>query len=415
MNKNNTYRASLRKSTEQLASSSNAPPIIISETAVPIKPKAVRLKPSANHTSDIAFRCDVSVQAASLTLDEESVGIGNEKSESIVLYRPIAQPFPSSALLKKFEDYEEHKYTLQDAHFQSPQAHQVSCGQPIMNLHQSLTPFCAYDSKKTKVKSQQTTNNGDQNSSDGYNWRKYGQKHVKGIGYPRAYYRCTHPCCSVKKMVEKSKDGEISEIVYRGEHNHPKPQKIKQSSALGLREQEAVIDGNGRNFKSDLLVNDSHLEDNFFENKTESCGLEGILDDSITWKTMYSDDSYLVYPTVSPGFGADCRGEEDSEFAAMDGFEKKSPERKHDDNTKEYSMKPQKTSIPKVVASINCNHPSDDGYHWRKYGQKVVKGNSFPRNYYRCTNQNCRARKYVERASDDPASFITTYEGDHKH
>lgn len=61
-------------------------------------------------------------------------------------------------------------------------------------------------------------------SSDGYNWRKYGQKQVKGSEYPRSYYKCTHPKCPVKKKVERSLDDQIAEIVYKGEHNHPKPQ-----------------------------------------------------------------------------------------------------------------------------------------------------------------------------------------------
>ncbi|KAJ9160224.1 hypothetical protein P3X46_025645 [Hevea brasiliensis] len=54
-----------------------------------------------------------------------------------------------------------------------------------------------------------------------YNWRKHGQKQVKGSVYPLSYYRCTHPNCLVKKKVVRSLDGYIAEIVYGGEHNHP--------------------------------------------------------------------------------------------------------------------------------------------------------------------------------------------------
>lgn len=57
----------------------------------------------------------------------------------------------------------------------------------------------------------------------------------------------------------------------------------------------------------------------------------------------------------------------------------------------------------------------DDGYRWRKYGQKAVKNSPFPRSYYRCTNSKCTVKKRVERSSDDPSVVITTYEGQHCH
>lgn len=57
----------------------------------------------------------------------------------------------------------------------------------------------------------------------------------------------------------------------------------------------------------------------------------------------------------------------------------------------------------------------DDGYKWRKYGQKVVKNTLHPRSYYRCTQDNCRVKKRVERLAEDPRMVITTYEGRHIH
>jgi len=71
----------------------------------------------------------------------------------------------------------------------------------------------------------------DRTSDDGYNWRKYGQKLVKGSEYPRSYYKCTHPNCEVKKLFERSPDGQITEIIYKGTHDHPKPQPNRRLAA----------------------------------------------------------------------------------------------------------------------------------------------------------------------------------------
>ncbi|CAA6662211.1 unnamed protein product [Spirodela intermedia] len=57
----------------------------------------------------------------------------------------------------------------------------------------------------------------------------------------------------------------------------------------------------------------------------------------------------------------------------------------------------------------------DDGYRWRKYGQKAVKNGPFPRSYYRCTTALCGVKKRVERSAEDPSVVVTTYEGQHTH
>ncbi|XP_022140884.1 probable WRKY transcription factor 53 isoform X2 [Momordica charantia] len=58
----------------------------------------------------------------------------------------------------------------------------------------------------------------------------------------------------------------------------------------------------------------------------------------------------------------------------------------------------------------------DDGFCWRKYGQKDILGAKHPRGYYRCTHKNlqgCLATKQVQRSDDDPTVFEITYRGNH--
>ncbi|KAI4356090.1 hypothetical protein L6164_000138 [Bauhinia variegata] len=217
-------------------------------------------------------------------------------------------------------------------------------------------------------------------SEDGYNWRKYGQKQVKGSENPRSYYKCTHANCSMKKKVERSLvDGQITEIVYKGSHNHPKPQSNRRTSSQSIQPSSSCTNSG----ISDQMEPVSMHED--------SSGSFGDDDFEQTSQTSYSGDD--------DEFGLDAK------------------RWKGDDGNDGYSISGNRTvKEPRVVVQTTSEIDIlDDGYRWRKYGQKVVKGNPNPRSYYKCTSPGCSVRKHVERAAHDLKAVITTYEGKHNH
>lgn len=61
--------------------------------------------------------------------------------------------------------------------------------------------------------------------SDGYNWRKYGQKQVKSPRGSRSYYKCTYSDCCAKKIECSDHTGHVIEIVNKGMHSHDPPRK----------------------------------------------------------------------------------------------------------------------------------------------------------------------------------------------
>ncbi|KAI3713441.1 hypothetical protein L1987_72018 [Smallanthus sonchifolius] len=70
------------------------------------------------------------------------------------------------------------------------------------------------------------------------------------------------------------------------------------------------------------------------------------------------------------------------------------------------------TSSSRVAFHTRSNEDIlDDGYKWRKYGQKSVKNTHHPR----CTHHTCNVKKQIQRLSKDNSIVVTTYEGIHNH
>ncbi|XP_076923885.1 uncharacterized protein LOC143586168 [Bidens hawaiensis] len=69
-----------------------------------------------------------------------------------------------------------------------------------------------------------------------------------------------------------------------------------------------------------------------------------------------------------------------------------------------------------VKVNMGIEVAPDDGYIWRKHGQKEILGSKYPRHYYRCNfkqTAGCRALKQVQRSDEDPSVFHVSYIGEH--
>lgn len=261
-------------------------------------------------------------------------------------------------------------------------------------------------------------------SDDGYNWRKYGQKQVKGSEYPRSYYKCTHPKCPVKKKVERSHDGQVTEIVYKGDHSHsPKPQSSRRMSNaaqkyLSAQDGRYASHGSDHDDKNGIL--DGKTDGSFQLFSGDPRGRRGI-NTNISDPSTSAREHDVGQRSAEQLCGSSDDGEDDDQVSRLDNADDDDEEldakrRKKEENIKEIVALNRTIKEPRVVVQTTSDVDIlDDGYRWRKYGQKVVKGNPHPRSYYKCTNVGCSVRKHVERASTDVRAVITTYEGKHNH
>lgn len=259
-------------------------------------------------------------------------------------------------------------------------------------------------------------------SDDGYNWRKYGQKQVKGSEYPRSYYKCTHPKCPVKKKVERSHDGQVTEIIYKGDHNHDR--KIQSSRRMANAVQQHPSDQDGRyaaRGSDDRNVSlDSKTDGSIQLFSGDPRGRSGI-NTNILDPSTSAREYDVGQRSAEQSSGSSDDGEDDDQASRADNADDEDEEseakrRKKEENIKEIVAPLRTIKEPRVVVQTTSDVDIlDDGYRWRKYGQKVVKGNPHPRSYYKCTNVGCSVRKHVERASNDIKAVITTYEGKHNH
>ncbi|KAK3135295.1 hypothetical protein QOZ80_5BG0417200 [Eleusine coracana subsp. coracana] len=240
--------------------------------------------------------------------------------------------------------------------------------------------------------------------NDGYNWRKYGQKQMKGSENPRSYYKCTFPGCPTKKKVERSPEGQVTEIVYKGAHNHPKPtHTTRRGGAAAASASSYVLGGS---------VNDA--EHSFGatpvatpENSSAGSFGDDEVNGGVISSRMIGDHHHQLLVDDEPDSKKCRRGDFTGEGTMISAVAVGG------NTTRAAATAVREPRV--VVQTLSDVDVLDDGYRWRKYGQKVVKGNPNPRSYYKCTAAGCPVRKHVERAGHDARAVVTTYEGKHNH
>ncbi|XP_061344633.1 probable WRKY transcription factor 32 [Gastrolobium bilobum] len=230
-------------------------------------------------------------------------------------------------------------------------------------------------------------------ASDGYKWRKYGQKQVKSPTGSRSYYRCTHSDCYAKKIECCDHSGHVKDIVYRSPHSHDPPHKTYSTRESKFMPSNEPSVENTVPEQPIRILNDSDASLSPKEPlQEEPCHADKKRQNSSNGEngSVILKEEHVNEPELK-------RRTKKGDLTCLD-----SP------------VKPGKK--PKfVVHAAGDVGISGDGYRWRKYGQKMVKGNPHPRNYYRCTSAGCAVRKHIETAVDNSNTVIITYKGVHDH
>jgi len=293
--------------------------------------------------------------------------------------------------------------------------------------------------------------------SDGYRWRKYGQKSVKGSAYARNYYKCTYPGCTVKKQVDKinSNGKVIDQVLCKGEHCHGPPQitrinahdqqtfrnsvineslahteiMVKQEDTPGARTTYAgsslsssgSLPNNMNGLHNSGGIPRARASPNVNTGQPEAYNYIAYDQHSANPNAAYGPNDMVIYN----------KGTSDSlilvptnnNIVALNSENNDGSDNDNELNTKstlgnsanlaQPTINGSAISSPRLVIETNTNVDClDDGYHWRKYGQKTVKGSPFPRSYYKCTEKGCSVKKQVEQ---NGTSIVNTYEGTHTH
>ncbi|GJW54853.1 WRKY domain-containing protein [Tanacetum coccineum] len=145
-------------------------------------------------------------------------------------------------------------------------------------------------------------------------------------------------------------------------------------------------------------------------NESQKMSPQEILNTNKAAQSQYAEAGFGMWEPPYPVIRKPHNEDMDYDFKAL--------------NDKRAFMKKKRSSISiitskhqvRVNKGIEVEKALDDGYIWRKYGQKKVLGCEYPRAYYRCSygsTHGCCAKKQVQRSSVDPPVYEVTCMGYH--
>ncbi|KAL6226131.1 hypothetical protein ACLB2K_000096 [Fragaria x ananassa] len=204
-------------------------------------------------------------------------------------------------------------------------------------------------------------------------------------------FKCTFSECSVKKIESCDISGHLIEIVYKSQHTHDPRRRSNCTREIKVASSAECVGNNAVEYPC-TITNDSELS---------TTSKEPIQENPVPERKRQSSSD-------SDGNGDVMMNEEHINDPEAKKRQKSNSE--YSDSLLKAGKKPKF-----VVHAAGDVGISGDGYRWRKYGRKMVKGNPHPRNYYRCTSAGCPVRKHIETALDNTSGVIITYKGIHDH
>ncbi|KAL4376613.1 hypothetical protein GQ457_02G019760 [Hibiscus cannabinus] len=214
----------------------------------------------------------------------------------------------------------------------------------------------------------------------------------------------------------ESAKAEMGEVKEENERLKKMLEKIQENyKSLQLSFSEILQQGATKKSTSSLVSSEPELV-------SLSLGTSTPMDGKPTSSIKSKHDPEII-PALTLGLDSKSQlsspGTSSEDQAKEDGAAETWPPSKIQKTTTRNGDEDQQNHVKRARVSVRarCDAPTmNDGCQWRKYGQKISKGNPCPRAYYRCTvAPGCPVRKQVQRCAEDMSILITTYEGNHNH